>query len=166
MGKWPKSLVLNLAIGQGEYLTTPLQMAAFYAAIGNGGMMYRPFIVKEIVSPSQRLVTTKNIIKQLPFSPKTLEILSQGLQEVVQGPYGTGQLARIEGIKVAGKTGTAQNPFGLEHAWFVGYAPANYPKIAVAVILENTGHGGEFAAPVAEKIMEAYLKKEVEMVQN
>ncbi len=166
LGKWPKSLVLNLVIGQGEYLTTPLQLAAFYAAVGNGGIMYRPFLVKEIVSPSQRLVTTKNIIRQLPFSAKTLEILNQGLQEVVQGPYGTGQLAKIEGIKVAGKTGTAQNPFGLEHAWFVGYAPADYPKIAVAVILENTGHGGEFAAPVAKKIMEAYLKREVEMVQK
>ena len=88
------------------------------------------------------------------------------MQGVVGHPLGTGQLAKIEGIKVAGKTGTAQNPFGLEHAWFVGYAPANYPKIAVAVLLENTGHGGEFAAPVAKKIMEAYLKQEVQMVQN
>lgn len=166
LGRWPKGLAMNLAIGQGEFLTTPLQLACLYGALGNHGIMYQPHIVKEIVSPTQKLVTTKNIIKQLPFSAQTLEILNQGLQAAVQGPYGTGQLAKIEGIKVAGKTGTAQNPFGLEHAWFVGYAPADYPKIAVAVILENTGHGGEFAAPVARMIMEAYLKAEVQMVQN
>ena len=165
-GKWPRSLVLNIAIGQGEFLTTPLQVAALYAALGNQGIMYQPYIVKEIISPTQRLVTTKNIIRQLPFSPKTLEILNQGLQSVVHSAEGTGQVARVEGIKTAGKTGTAQNPFGLEHAWFVGYAPADYPKIAVVVLLENTGHGGEFAAPVAKKIMEAYLKQAVQIVQN
>jgi len=70
-GKWPKSLVLNIAIGQGEFLTTPLQIAALFAALGNQGVMYHPYIVKEIISPTQRLVTTKNIIRQLPFSAKT-----------------------------------------------------------------------------------------------
>jgi cell division protein FtsI/penicillin-binding protein 2 len=79
---------------------------------------------------------------------------------VVEAPNGTGKLARIRGIEVAGKTGTAQNPHGEDHAWFIAYAPASEPAIAIAVLVENAGGGGAVAAPLARKVMKAYLRIE------
>jgi penicillin-binding protein 2 len=158
-GEWIKNLVINLGIGQGEVLTTPLGLAVFYAALVNGGTVYQPHLLKEIRSVEGRSTPKgKTILSHLPFSNSTLEILKQGLVEAVNSPYGTGGLARIPDIVVGGKTGTAQNPHGREHAWFVGFAPADHPRIVVAVLVEQAGHGGTYAAPIARRIIERYLK--------
>ncbi|MDP3025767.1 MAG: penicillin-binding protein 2 [candidate division Zixibacteria bacterium] len=158
-GEWIKNLVINLGIGQGEVLTTPLGLAVFYAALVNGGTVYQPHLLKEIRSPEGRSTqNAKTVLSHLPFSNSTLEILKQGLFEAVNSPYGTGGLARIPDIVVGGKTGTAQNPHGREHAWFVGFAPADHPRIVVAVLVEQAGHGGTYAAPIARRIIERYLK--------
>jgi penicillin-binding protein 2 len=159
-GEWVKNLVINLAIGQGEVLVTPLQLAGFYCGLATDGTIYRPHILKEITTMDGRVITTQSeVLRRLPFSASTLELLKEAMIGVVNDGYGTGSLARISDVTVAGKTGTAQNPFGEAHAWFVGYAPAENPKIVVAVLVENAGHGGTFAAPVAKAIIEKYLKR-------
>lgn len=158
-GEWIKNLVINLGIGQGEVLTTPLGLTVFYSALVNGGTVYQPHLLREIRSPEGRLTqNAKTVLSHLPFSSSTLEILKEGLVEAVNSPYGTGGLARIQDIMVGGKTGTAQNPHGREHAWFVGFAPADHPQIVVAVLIEQAGHGGTYAAPIARRIIERYLK--------
>jgi penicillin-binding protein 2 len=162
-GEWVKNLVINLGIGQGEVLTTPLGMAVFYSALVNGGIVYQPHILNKIKSPEGKVfINKKMVLFHLPFSEATLEVLKEALVEAVNSPSGTGGLARIPDITVGGKTGTAQNPQGKEHAWFVGFAPAEYPKIVVAVLIEQAGHGGTFAAPVAKKIITKYLKGKIE----
>jgi penicillin-binding protein 2 len=169
-GEWVKNLVINLAIGQGEVLVTPLQLASFYCGLATDGTIYRPHILKEITTTDGRVITTQSeVLRRLPFSASTLELLKEAMIGVVNDASGTGGLARISvenparggDITVAGKTGTAQNPFGEAHAWFVGYAPAENPKIVVAVLVENAGHGGTFAAPVVKAIISKYLKREV-----
>lgn len=158
-GEWVKNLVINLGIGQGEILTTPLGMAVFYSALVNGGIVYQPHILNKIKSPEGKVFINKRMVLfHLPFSEATLEVLKEALVDAVNSPSGTGGLARIPDITVGGKTGTAQNPHGKEHAWFVGFAPAEYPKIVVAVLIEQAGHGGTFAAPVAKRIITKYLK--------
>jgi penicillin-binding protein 2 len=158
-GEWIKNLVINLGIGQGEVLTTPLGLTVFYSALVNGGTVYQPHLLREIRSPEGRSTqNAKTVLSHLPFSSSTLEILKEGLVEAVNSPSGTGGLARISDIVVGGKTGTAQNPHGREHAWFVGFAPADHPQIVVAVLIEQAGHGGTYAAPIARRIIERYLK--------
>ena len=97
---------------------------------------------------------------ELPFRPSTMRLLHQSMVGVVEAQNGTGKLARIAGIEVAGKTGTAQNPHGEDHSCFIAYAPADDPTIAVAVIAENAGGGGAIAAPMARQVMKAYLRIE------
>lgn len=158
-GEWVKNLVINLGIGQGEVLSTPLGAAVFYSALVNGGIVYQPHLLKEVRSPEGRVsVIRKSVLLHLPFSTTTLEILKEGLDQAVNSPSGTGVLAQIQDLVVGGKTGTAQNPHGKEHAWFVGFAPADNPKIVVAVLVEKAGHGGTFAAPIAKRIIEKYLR--------
>jgi peptidoglycan glycosyltransferase len=89
-----------------------------------------------------------------------LDVLKKALIGAVNDPKGTGVLARLPDVVVAGKTGTAQNPHGEDHAWFVGFAPASDPEIVVVVLLENVGHGGTYAAPAAREIMRAYFRKD------
>jgi penicillin-binding protein 2 len=155
---WTKYLVVNLSIGQGEVLVTPLQMAALYAAIANGGDIYKPRLVSKIVTPvGDSTVLPPEIVGRLPMSQATLNVLHVALIGVVNSGGGTAHQAAVKGFTVAGKTGTAQNPHGGDHAWFVCYAPAENPEIAVAVLVENAGHGGSIAAPVARKVMEKYF---------
>jgi len=159
-GEWVRSLIINLAIGQGEILVTPLQVAVFFAGLVSEGRVHKPHLLKRMISPDGRVtITSPEVIGHLPFSPSTLRILKQAMIGVVNDPRGTGTLAKIQGVTVAGKTGTAQNPHGEDHAWFAGYAPASDPRIVAVVLIENVGHGGSFAAPVAKKIMESYLRK-------
>jgi penicillin-binding protein 2 len=155
---WTKFLVINLAIGQGEVLVTPLQMAAIYAAVANGGDMYLPRLVSKIISPDNDTTDfPPEIVGRLPISSQNLAILKEALMGVVNAPAGTAHQAAVKGYTVAGKTGTAQNPHGGDHAWFVCYAPAENPEIAVAVLVENAGHGGSVAAPVARRVLEQYF---------
>lgn len=161
-GKWTQGFLISLAIGQGEVGVSPLQMVRYAAALANGGTVYRPHAVE--------LVRNKETKKTEPIprdsslvglSPHVMELIREGMLRVVQSPGGTGALARIPGILSAGKTGTAENPHGKDHAWYIGFAPFDNPKIAVAVMLENSGFGGAKAAPLAGMIMEKYLYGEL-----
>lgn len=155
--RWNIGYLVNLGIGQGEINTTPLQMAAYTATIANGGTYYRPHAVREI---KNRLTNRTTKIEQradrLPISKESMSIIQRGMFRVVNGS-GTGYAARVSGARVAGKTGTAQNPPHPDHAWFVGYAPYEAPRIAVAVIVENGGFGGTAAAPIAGAMIRRYL---------
>ncbi|MBD3233955.1 MAG: penicillin-binding protein 2 [candidate division Zixibacteria bacterium] len=159
--RWSRLLILNMSIGQGELLVTPLQMASFYAAIANGGILHKPQLADKIISPDGEIFEMRQEeMLQLPFSASTISFFVKSLTAVVQDSQGTGRPARIPGITVAGKTGTAQNPHGLEHSWFACFAPVENPQIAVAVIAENAGHGSTHAAPIAREVIKAYLRYE------
>jgi penicillin-binding protein 2 len=159
--KWTIGVLLNLSIGQGEILVTPLQLACFMAAVANGGTVFQPRLVKEIRGSDEQKVEIKSpkARTQLPVSDGRLGIIKRSLRAVVHHAEGTGRLAAVQGVEVAGKTGTAQNPHGEDHAWFVGFAPLNDPQISVAVLIEHGGHGGTAAAPIAARIIEAYLRR-------
>lgn len=159
--KWIKNLVINLAIGQGEVALTPLQVTAFYSGLINDGWVFQPHFLKRIISEEKVTSYRPEALRRLPFSSETLKILNKTLIKTVGDPSGTGHLAQIQGLQVGGKTGTAQNPHGKGHAWFVGFAPAENPRILVTVLIENAGHGGDVAAPVAKEIIARYLQKEL-----
>lgn len=170
---WQKGETLNTSIGQGYVLATPLQMAHMTAAVANKGIIYRPVFLQKVTETSGRIITEFQPEKQgnLPVSRRNLEIIKKGLEGVVADRHGTARRCRIPGLTVAGKTGTAQvfrqsrrrQSEKMEwkyqdHAWFVAYAPADKPAIAVAVLIEHGGHGGSAAAPVAKKIFERWLQ--------
>jgi len=149
-GKWPKGLLLNLAIGQGELLVTPLQLALMAAEVANGGAALRPHVVKEIRGAPDYHVPHP-IQPGFTASDAVWQAVHEGLELVVES--GTGTAARVTDVRVAGKTGTAQNPHGQDHALFVCYAPVDNPRIAMAFVIENSGHGGSIAAPMAGAVM-------------
>jgi len=156
---WGPGVLLNLAIGQGENLITPLQTASLIAAVGSDGTIYKPHLVREIRSLTGKTLDQKSeVIGQLPVSAEHLKLLKRSMRAVVHHHMGTGRQAAVAGFEVAGKTGTAQNPHGEDHAWFAAFAPVEEPRIAVAVIVEQGGHGGSVAAPIAGRVMEAYLR--------
>lgn len=158
---------INLAIGQGDLQVTPLQVADFVAAVGNGGTLYRPQVIEEIAPPNgEASFTFKPEVRgTLPVSSENLKVIQEAMTGVVSStkPRGTAYYV-FNGlnIPVAGKTGTAQTGAGYKpHAWFVAYTNAqlpNKPDIAVAVVLENSGEGADFAAPVTRRIIEVYFR--------
>jgi penicillin-binding protein 2 len=158
--KWSRGVVINLSIGQGELLVTPLQAACLACGIANSGVVYTPHLFKRVETYSGRTIGTarSTVAYELPYGDSTMDLLQQAMVGVVEAQNGTGKLARIEGMEVAGKTGTSQNPHGEDHACFIAYAPADDPQIAIAVIAENAGGGGAIAAPMAREIMKAYFR--------
>jgi penicillin-binding protein A len=155
---------IQSAIGQFDVRATPLQMAMVAAAIANGGVEMKPYLVDQLVGPDLRIVDqTKPAQLHRAVSPQVAAELTQMMESVVQ--HGTGTSAQIPGVAVAGKTGTAQNATGAApHAWFVAFAPAVQPTIAIAVLVENGGGnsdatGGAIAAPIAKAVIQAELKK-------
>ena len=174
---WQGGETLSVAIGQGYNLATPMQMVVLTAAVANGGIRYKPLILKDIKTSEGKTIIAgePQIVGKLPISKQTLATIKKCLWEVVNNPKGTGRIARIEGIDVSGKTGTAQLVQRKEvdtepdtetlnqhkaHAWFVAYAPSTDPKIAVAVIVEHGEHGSSAAAPIARDIIMTYLQKD------
>lgn len=149
-GKWRKGLLLNLAIGQGEFLATPLQLALLVAEAANHGRPIRPHIVSEVtgVGPVKHDGPSRGRIESTAAHWAAID---QALERVVVS--GTAGAAKVPGVRVAGKTGTAQNPHGDDHALFVCYAPAENPEIALAFVIENSGHGGSVAAPKAGRVL-------------
>ena len=157
---------VNNAIGQGSTQVTPLQVARFVAAIGNGGTLYRPQLIERIEAPGEApsYVFEPEVSGELPISPENLLIIQEAMQSVVNNRRGTanfvlGPWSSSNRIPIAGKTGTAQDPPRDPHAWFAGYTMANRenkPDIAVAVIGENAGEGSEVAAPIFKAILEIY----------
>ena len=174
---WQKGETVSASIGQGFSLVTPIQMAVAYAAIANGGVILEPRVVRERVSRDGEVIVTGDPVVRdhLPVAPEYLEVLRDALEAVVAEPRGTGTAARIPGVRVAGKTGTAQvvrlkHTEDLEegeipvrhrdHAWFVGFAPVDAPEIVVVALVEHGGHGGSAAAPIAGKVMQRYFEKQ------
>ncbi len=156
--KWSPYLILNLAIGQGEFTITPLQLAQFYCGLANKGRVYQPHLLKQIIESNGDIHDVEPIVSfTLPFSRKTLNILRESLKMVISGEHGTARSLRNKYYEIAGKTGTAQNPHGDDHSWFSAFAPADDAEIVVVVLVENAGHGSEVAAPLAGKIMKYYL---------
>jgi peptidoglycan glycosyltransferase len=155
---------IQSAIGQYNVRSTPLQMAMVAAAIANGGILMKPYLVQELIAPDLAVIDqTKPTEIRQAVTPQVATELTQMMESVVNS--GTGTAARISGVQVAGKTGTAENvPGQPAHDWFVSFAPASQPKIAVAVIVENGGGvndatGGEIAAPIAKAVMQAALRE-------
>jgi penicillin-binding protein 2 len=158
--KWSRALVLNNAIGQGEILATPLQLAQLFCGLANKGIVYRPHLVKEISHPSgEKITAAPEVAFKLPFSERTMEVLLDGLRRVVEGEHGTAKRLRNKMYSIGGKTGTAQNPHGENHSLFVGVAPLERPEIVVAAIIENAGHGSQVAAPVVGHVIRTYMEK-------
>lgn len=154
---WTRGNLANLAIGQGELLTTPLQMAQLAMIIANKGVYHTPHLVDQIYD-----YTTGRSVN-FPFDTKYISGISDEVYDIIRESMrmvcngGTGWLGKVPGIETAGKTGSAQNPHGETHAWFIGFAPYDLPEIAIAVIVENAGGGGAVAAPIARKFMEVYF---------
>lgn len=143
---WGAGVALNLCIGQGEVLVTPIQIAQYFCAVANGGTIYRPKLVREIHPQIERpLIVGNEIAGRLPASGVALKIAKEGMVQAVNGPLGTGAWARLPNIEVAGKTGTAQNPHGEDHAWFVCFAPSESPRLVVVILVENGISGGAWA---------------------
>lgn len=154
-GKWSKGLMINLAIGQGEMLVTPIEMITFVSGVANWGWYYPPACVARVESDGGAFVPDRKQLT-LAMSRSTLDVLRRGMLSVCESPEGTGRGARVDGIRVAGKTGTAQNPHGDDHAWFVCFAPYEDPQVAICVMIENGGHGGTVGAPIARQLIEHY----------
>lgn len=159
---WLPGDTINMAIGQGYVQATPLQMAVMYAAIANGGTLYRPRIIQKIGSNNEppEEVYQPEVMGQLPLSPATLKAIQDGLHGVIISPRGTaGFVFKGFPYSVAGKTGTAETggPNDVSHAWFIAYAPFENPEIVVAVFLENGGQGSYNAAPLARNVLESYF---------
>jgi penicillin-binding protein 2 len=173
---WQPGENLSIAIGQGYNLVTPIQMLNLIAAVGNGGVRYRPVILKRIETARGDVMqqASHRVMGRATISEKTLALVRRGLWETVNTPGGTAYRSRLKGgADMSGKTGTAQlvgrkDDEGKEgeeeladhlkdHAWFVAYAPSEAPEIAVAVIVEHGEHGSSAAAPIARAMIQAYL---------
>jgi len=170
---WFQGENLSVIIGQGFNLATPLQMARLVSAVVNDGVLYKPYLIKQITDADNNVIKTfsPEVIRRLNFKPETLTLIKEALCGVVNEPRGTGRAAQLKNVIVGGKTGTAQVvtmgnykakeddlPYKYrDHAWFVAFAPEENPRISVAVIVEHSGHGGSVAAPLAKKVLETYF---------
>ena len=150
---WRANSIISISIGQGEVTATPLQIANLASTIANRGWFYTPHVVKEI---SDTVIDPKFQEKRSPSIKKEYyEQIAEGMRMAVLG--GTCRLANLPGLDVCGKTGTAQNPRGKDHSVFMGFAPMDNPKIAVAVYVENAGFGATYGVPIGSLIIEKYL---------
>lgn len=169
---WYGGYTINLAIGQGELRLTPVQVNTAVCAIANRGKLFQPRVAMKVLAPGERSVNGKAVKRFEPVmvadpidaATKTWDAIHKAMWEVVNNPRGTGRRVKNEDFVLAGKTGTAQNPRGDNHAWFVCYGPYENPEIAVTIILENAGHGGEAASPLIVPILDAYLRDRAEVI--
>ena len=152
-GRWSANTIISIAIGQGEILATPLQIANLCSSIANRGWFITPHVVKAI---QDTIMPSELLEKRYPtIEPKYFEEVAEGMRMAVTG--GTCRLANLDSIEVCGKTGTAQNPHGRDHSAFMGFAPYHNPKIAVCVYVENAGFGATYGVPIGSLIIEKYL---------
>jgi len=173
-GRWKFETIYSLGIGQGEILLAPLQMANFTAIIANRGYYYTPHLIRSLTSPStnwrrgrtnaQKTEGEAQRSKNLTtIDQEHFDLIVDAMQDVVE--RGTARRAKIEGITVCGKTGTAENPHGEDHSIFIAFAPKDKPKIAISVVVENSGFGGTWAAPIASLMIEKYLTDSISRPQ-
>ncbi len=162
-GKWTKGYLISLGIGQGEISVTTLQLAQYAALLANKGKTKVPHIGKGYLEGNTGVFHPFRFDDVIvPISERNFDIVRKGMYDVVHGDNGTAKRLKIPELKIAGKTGTSQNPHGKDHALFIAFAPYDNPKIAVAVIVENVGFGSTYAAPIAQKVIETYLKNSEE----
>ena len=156
---WTKGFVISLGIGQGELSVTPLQLAQYAALLGNYGKSAKPHFLKAYIeTETNKKIDVKPQYYDIGINHHAFDIVRRAMWKVVNGA-GTATNIKSPELNISGKTGTAQNPHGKEHSVFVGFAPYDNPKIAVAVIVENAGFGSVAAAPVARDVIKAYLQK-------
>jgi penicillin-binding protein 2 len=167
---WLPGDTVNMSIGQGRLLVTPLQVARMMGAVANGGVLWKPRLVQRVERPDGTLAyaSTSQMTERVELSPVVWAFLRHSLAAVVKD--GTGALARVPGIEIAGKTGTAQTisksdaSKGQDHAWFASFAPVDDPRYVVVVLVERGGKGGQVAAPIAQQIYEAIFLQKVAQV--
>jgi penicillin-binding protein 2 len=153
-GQWRGATIVSDGFGQGELSETPLQIANTMCLFANRGHWFTPHLVKEVEGDPNATKAYK-IPHQTGLSKDVCEIVVDGMKDVVE--EGTARVARIPGITICGKTGTAENPHGDDHSLFSCFAPMNNPKIAIAVVVENSGYGATWAAPIASLMIEKYM---------
>jgi penicillin-binding protein 2 len=154
---WTEGYVVSLGIGQGELGVSPLQMALYTAILSNSGTFNQPHLVRSLKNPVTGEITPVQYKKhEVAIDKDYFKIIQKGMYLVVNG-NGTARSIRTSDVSIAGKTGTAQNPHGQDHSWFIAYAPADDPKIAICVMVENAGFGATVAAPIAQRIILRYL---------
>jgi penicillin-binding protein 2 len=160
INRFPRGILVSLGIGQGELGVTPLQLAQYAALFANYGKSAKPhFLHGYIETESGKYTEVVPKTYDINIKPESFDVVRHAMYKVVNGA-GTARNIRLPDIHIAGKTGTAQNPHGDDHAVFIGFAPYENPKIAIAVIVENVGFGSVFAAPIARDVIKAYLQKE------
>jgi penicillin-binding protein 2 len=177
---WYSGETLSLAVGQGYLNTTPLQLVNLISAVSNNGTFYLPQVVERVENIYGTVLKAYRPVEigRANISENTFHIIQDALSGVVNEPRGTGWVCALKGVKVAGKTGTAQvitmaqnfrkgdmdrMPLKFrDHAWFVAYAPCENPQIATAVLVEHGGFGAAAAAPIAKKVIEKYFSLEPE----
>ena len=151
---WYDGDTANLAIGQGHLQVTPIQALVMMAAVATNGQLYKPHVVDKI----DGMKIAERNTKSIEGTPENWKFMKEGLDQVVNSSTGTGRLARVPNLRIAGKTGTAQSGKGEDHAWFAGFAPVENPKVALVVFLEHGGHGGVSAAKLASSVF-GWLKE-------
>ncbi len=159
-GSWNALTIRSLAIGQGEILVTPIQLANLAAIIANKGYYYPPHFLKH-AEGEDSLMTKYNTKIQTSVEPKYFDIVQNAMRDVFEKEHGTAHYYEMDSISQCGKTGTVQNPHGEDHSLFIAFAPLENPKIAISVIVENGGYGSKWAAPIASLLMEKYLTGKV-----
>ena len=159
-GHWNALTIRSLAIGQGEILVTPLQLANLSVIIANKGFYYPPHLVRAIGSRENTISEYSRKI-ETTINPRHFQVVQEAMLEVFEGDHGTARWAKLEGVQICGKTGTVQNPHGKDHSMFIAFAPKENPKIAMAVIVENSGYGSTWAAPIASLLIEKYLNDSI-----
>jgi penicillin-binding protein 2 len=162
---WKAAYEISIGIGQGVIQLTTAQMANLCAAIANRGYWITPHFYKGVIKNHQLQPQEKFVEKhKIDIDPRHFETVIDGMERAVM--TGTARIAQLKGIEVCGKTGTAQNPHGADHSVFCAFAPKDNPKIAIAVIVENSGFGSTYAAPVASLLMEKYINGKVDSTRT
>jgi penicillin-binding protein 2 len=156
---WTRGFIPSISIGQGEVLVTPLQMCGYIAALADAKVWRKPYIVEGIFDPeTQTLARIRHADPQpLQAKPENIALAREGARLVVWGDGGTARRQQDKEVPIGGKTGTAQNPHGDDHAWFIGFGPVDNPEIACCVLVEFGEHGSSMAAPIAKEIIRRYV---------
>jgi penicillin-binding protein 2 len=159
---WTRGFIPSISIGQGEVLVTPVQMAAYTAAIADGKVWRTPHLVNGVFDPDTRQLSLLKLPDPDPIqaSAENIAMAHEGMRLVVWGERGTARAQRDDVVAIAGKTGTAQNSHGDDHAWFIGFAPVDHPIVAICVLVEFGMHGSSAAAPIAKEVMKRYVLNE------
>ena len=157
-GSWNAMTIRSLSIGQGEILATPLQLVNYACLVANQGFFYPPHVVRSVGNEKTRYSSEKNIPT---INVEYIDVVREGMMEVFAGEHGTARAWKIDSITMAGKTGTADNPHGKPHSNFIAFAPVENPQIAICVIVENSGFGSTWAAPIASLMIEKYITRKV-----